>query len=94
MSEIDPIHIPILKEEIINYFKTTPHTFLLDGTAGEGGHSNAILEKFQSSKLVTLDRDPIMLERALLRNNSYGNRVIGINVNFSEFSLSTVPLEP
>jgi 16S rRNA (cytosine1402-N4)-methyltransferase len=93
MSEIDPIHIPILKEEIINYFKTTPHTFLLDGTAGEGGHSNAILEIFQTSKLVILDRDPVMLERALLRNKSYRDRIIGINVNFSEFSISSMPPE-
>lgn len=93
MYEIDPIHIPILKDEIINFFRDTPQTYFLDGTAGEGGHSKAILETFHSSKLVTLDRDPIMLERALLRNKSFGDRVIGLNVNFSEFSLTSVPLE-
>jgi 16S rRNA (cytosine1402-N4)-methyltransferase len=93
MNEIDPIHIPILKDEIINFFRDTPQTYFLDGTAGEGGHSKAILETFHSSKLVTLDRDPIMLERALLRNKSFGDRVIGLNVNFSEFSLTSVPLE-
>ena len=93
MNEIDPIHIPILKDEIITFFKDTPQTYFLDGTAGEGGHSNAILETFQTSKLVTLDRDPIMLERALSRNKSFGDRVIGLNVNFSEFSLTSVPHE-
>jgi 16S rRNA (cytosine1402-N4)-methyltransferase len=93
MNEIDPIHIPILKDEIINFFQQTPQTYFLDGTAGEGGHSKAILETFHSSKLVTLDRDPIMLERALLRNKSFGDRVIGLNINFSEFSLKSVPLE-
>ncbi len=93
MNEIDPIHIPILKDEIINFFQQTPQTYFLDGTAGEGGHSKAILETFHSSKLVTLDRDPIMLERALLRNKSFGDRVIGLNINFSEFSLTSVPLE-
>jgi 16S rRNA (cytosine1402-N4)-methyltransferase len=93
MNEIDPIHIPILKDEIINFFRDTPQTYFLDGTAGEGGHSKAILETFHSSKLVTLDRDPIMLERALLRNKSFGDRVIGLNINFSEFSLTSVPLE-
>jgi 16S rRNA (cytosine1402-N4)-methyltransferase len=93
MNEIDPIHIPILKDEIITFFKDTPQTHFLDGTAGEGGHSKAILETFQNSKLVTLDRDPIMLERALSRNNSFRDRVIGLNVNFSEFSITSVPLE-
>ena len=93
MNEIDPIHIPILKDEIITFFKDTSQTYFLDGTAGEGGHSRAILETFQTSKLVTLDRDPVMLERALSRNNSFGDRVIGLNVNFSEFTKTSVPLE-
>lgn len=93
MNEIDPIHIPILKDEIITFFKDTSQTYFLDGTAGEGGHSKAILETFQNSKLVTLDRDPVMLERALSRNNSFGDRVIGLNVNFSEFTKTSVPLE-
>ncbi len=93
MNEIDPIHIPILKDEIITFFKDTSQTYFLDGTAGEGGHSRAILETFQNSKLVTLDRDPVMLERALSRNNSFGDRVIGLNVNFSEFTKTSVPLE-
>ncbi len=93
MSDFDPIHIPILKDEIINFFKETSHVYFLDGTAGEGGHSYAILDSFKSSKLITLDRDPIMLERALQRNKTYGDRIIGLNLNFSEFNLQSVPKE-
>lgn len=93
MEDVNFYHIPILKDEIIEFFTTTSKSFFLDGTAGEGGHSHAILENFPNSKLVLLDRDPMMLERALRRNQNFSSRRWGLLANFSEIDRETLPDE-
>ncbi len=86
MESFDFIHIPILKNEIIKFFSSTEGKIFLDGTAGEGGHTFEILNQFTDSNIFLLDRDPILLERALKRNKGNINRIIPMNSNFSEFS--------
>ncbi len=93
MEDLNFYHIPILKNEIIDFFRTTSQSFFLDGTAGEGGHSEAILESFPNSKLVLLDRDPVMLERALRRNQTSSSRRWGLLANFSEVDQEILPVE-
>jgi 16S rRNA (cytosine1402-N4)-methyltransferase len=86
MEKLDIVHIPILKNEIINYFNTTEKNLFLDGTAGEGGHTFEILAQFPNSKLILLDRDPILLDRAKKRNIDNIERIFPYNINFSDFS--------
>ncbi|MDX1960719.1 MAG: 16S rRNA (cytosine(1402)-N(4))-methyltransferase RsmH [Leptospiraceae bacterium] len=88
-----PIHIPVLVEEILEQFHKIgkEEILFLDGTAGEGGHSEKILVEFPKSKLILLDRDPIMLERAMTRLEQFKNRIIPLNKNFSEFSIDDIP---
>jgi 16S rRNA (cytosine1402-N4)-methyltransferase len=90
VESLDIIHIPILKNEIINFFSSTEGKVFLDGTAGEGGHTFEILNQFIDSKVFLLDRDPILLERAEKRNIENINRIISLNINFSEFSLENL----
>ena len=40
---------------------TSGNHLLVDGCAGLGGHSKAILEAFPTSRLVCIDRDPTVL---------------------------------
>jgi len=86
MEKLEIVHIPILTKEIINFFNTTEKNLFLDGTAGEGGHTFEILTGFPNSKLILLDRDPLLLERAKLRNIDYIDRIFPYNINFSDFS--------
>ncbi len=87
MENFKPTHIPVLPKEILEYFheiqnKDIP-TFL-DGTAGEGGHSELILKEFPTAKLVLNDRDSIMLYRASTRLGAFSGRFFPLEGNFSE----------
>jgi 16S rRNA (cytosine1402-N4)-methyltransferase len=91
MDTIKPTHIPVLPKEILEYFhgienKTNP-TFL-DGTAGEGGHSELILKEFPNAKLVLNDRDSIMLARATARLSEFQGRFFPLEGNFSQVEAS------
>ena len=51
-------HIPVLLEETIEGLNINPNGIYVDGTAGGGGHSSAILDRLTSGKLFSIDRDP------------------------------------
>lgn len=79
-------HIPVLLTEVIELLEpsvTTGDSLVIDCTLGEGGHSEAILTKYPSVKLIGFERDPVMFERACKRLEKFGNRFEGINDNFS-----------
>lgn len=89
MSNHIPIHIPVLVDEIINYYQNIPQKkeyYFIDCTAGEGGHTKKLIETFPTSKVLMVDRDKKMLEMALKRLSCFGERVSGIPTNFSELS--------
>jgi 16S rRNA (cytosine1402-N4)-methyltransferase len=80
-------HYPVFNQEIISYFKETvlkEAPFFLDATAGEGGHSELLLEAFPNSTLFLVDRDPVMLKRACERLRVYQHRVTPVLSNYSE----------
>ncbi|TGK91753.1 16S rRNA (cytosine(1402)-N(4))-methyltransferase RsmH [Leptospira brenneri] len=88
MSELP--HIPVLPGEVIDLLKKTESSepqWFLDGTAGEGGHSKLILKTFPNARLILIDRDAVMLERAKKEiHSSLGSldRVHPFQMNFSE----------
>lgn len=61
-------HIPVLLEEVLGLLAPGPGMLIVDGTAGGGGHSKAILQKIlPGGRLIALDQD---LEAvAAARNN-------------------------
>lgn len=71
------VHIPVMLEESIDYCRRALITsgfpvdgtgaILVDGTAGEGGHSTALMRAFPGSVLLSVDRDEVMLQRATFR---------------------------
>ncbi|MCE9501467.1 MAG: 16S rRNA (cytosine(1402)-N(4))-methyltransferase RsmH [Leptospira sp.] len=89
MDNIDfiPVHIPVLSREILTFFgelSDAGNLQFLDGTAGEGGHSEMILNAFPGSKVVLFDRDDEMIERSKKRLEKFSERVLFENRNFSE----------
>lgn len=83
-------HIPVLPNEVISLLHETQNPnpeWFLDGTAGEGGHSKLILKTFPRAKLILIDRDAVMLERAkkeILKEIGSLDRVYAFQMNFSE----------
>lgn len=80
------IHEPIMVEEIIKALNIDDNKIYLDATTGEGGHSDAILEKNDTVKLLCNDRDNIILEKAKIRLNKYKNRIKYFNENFTSLA--------
>ncbi|MDR1253960.1 MAG: 16S rRNA (cytosine(1402)-N(4))-methyltransferase RsmH [Oscillospiraceae bacterium] len=78
-------HKPVLLYEIIDLLDIDPTGVYVDGTAGGGGHSAAILEKLTAGKLILIDRDPDSL--ALLHKRFFEKKnVFIINSNFAEMA--------
>jgi len=79
-------HIPVLPKQVLqllSFSHKNPPEWILDGTAGEGGHSRLLLETYPNAKLILIDRDAVMLERAKA-NLSNQKNVYSFQMNFSE----------
>ncbi len=69
-------HIPVMREEVLQYLKPTPGGAYFDGTIGLGGHAEAILEaSLPDGRLLGCDRDPAQLAVAKERLARFGDRV-------------------
>ena len=74
-------HIPVLKESTIELLNVRDGLVYVDGTIGGGGHSKAILEKANISRLVGIDQDTEALEAAKNNLKDFSN-VTFVNNNF------------
>ena len=61
-------HQPVLLKEALEYLQVKPGAIYLDATLGDGGHTQAILEK--GASVIAIDQDPQALERASARLQS------------------------
>ena len=76
-------HIPVLFNETIDSLDIKPDGIYVDGTAGGGGHSEAILKKLTSGKLVSIDQDPDAIKVVTERLGKYPGSVI-VRGNFAD----------
>ena len=53
-------HQPVLLEEVVALLQPAPGKVMLDGTAGGGGHAEALARS--GAKVIALDRDPAAVE--------------------------------
>ena len=51
-------HKPVLLQQTIEALAIRPEGIYVDGTAGGGGHSAAILERLSGGRLICVDQDP------------------------------------
>lgn len=65
----EPVHIPILTAEILDLLDLRPGDRCIDATVNGGGHTAAFLERTApDGRVLGLDRDPGVLERATVRH--------------------------
>ncbi len=75
---ISDIHTPVLLDRCVDLLApalTRPGAVLVDATLGMGGHSEALLERFENIRLIGLDRDTDALRIAGERLARFGDRV-------------------
>ena len=77
-------HIPALLEECIKYLNIKPDGIYVDGTLGMGGHSEAILQRLTTGRLISIDRDTYAIERATERLAPYADRLTIVHGNFRD----------
>ena len=85
MQEIVFNHKPVLFEETIESLNINPAGIYIDGTAGGGGHSSAILERLTTGTLLSIDQDPDAIATVTKRLAKYPGSVIAQG-NFSEMT--------
>ncbi|KAG7383878.1 putative methyltransferase-like protein 15 [Phytophthora pseudosyringae] len=86
-----PVHVPVLLQETVAAFSrnvsdaSEPRHFV-DGTAGFGGHSRALLQRFPDAKLLCVDRDPEVLSVAQANLAEFHGRVSFRNGSFADLA--------
>lgn len=80
------IHEPVLKEKVFEYLIVNKEKGLIvDGTLGGGGHTEFILKNTGPRlRILGIDRDASVLEKAKKRLARFGDRVIYVHGNYSE----------
>jgi len=82
-------HVPVMCDQILDLFApslNTPGAICVDATLGLGGHSLAILGRFDSVTVVGIDRDPQAIETATARLSQYANRFEAHQATYDEIS--------
>lgn len=82
------LHIPVLREELIEYLKPQPGDNFIDGTLGAAGHALAILDRtFPDGRLMGFDWDAESLARTknkiLEESKDLAARIIFINDSYA-----------
>lgn len=80
------IHVPVLRDRVVEWLAPVAPGLLVDATVGLGGHAAALLEACPGFRLVGLDRDPEAIERARQRLQPFSDRVRLVNRSFAHLA--------
>lgn len=83
---MDIVHYSVMQKEVLDYLQPAEeNSLLVDGTLGEGGHSELFLGRYPEMRVVGLDADASILEVARKRLAPYGSRFRSYNQWFDSF---------
>ena len=87
-----PCHIPVMLKEVLASLSTQDGEVYVDATFGNGGYSEAIL-KSANCKVIAIDRDPNVVNRANEIKEMYGERFEFVAGTFGNLNkLITTPI--
>jgi len=79
------MHLPVLKEKVIEYLDPKENENFVDCTFGEGGHTKEILKKNKpEGKVLAIEIDPDLYEKGKELEKKFKGRLILRKGNFSE----------
>lgn len=83
------VHVPVLVQEVLDYLRPQARGRYIDGTAGGGGHSWALLTAASAAdspaaggRVLSLDADPYAVARVRQRLQPFGDRAVVVHTNF------------
>lgn len=77
-------HFSVLLKETVDGLDIKEDGIYVDGTLGGGGHSEEILSRLTTGKLIGIDQDENALKAASKRLERFGDRFIPVRSNFSD----------
>lgn len=88
-TDTESIHKTVLLQETIeglnlSSFDKKDNVLVLDATFGGGGHSKEILEKYSNVKIVALDQDKNVWNKAKDKFKGLEKRISFLNINFRD----------
>jgi 16S rRNA (cytosine1402-N4)-methyltransferase len=79
----NPVHRPVLLQEVVSWLAPEGDSILVDGTVGAGGHASAMARLLgPDGRVIGLDRDPEML--AMAARATEGLPVTLINASYAD----------
>ena len=77
-------HVPVLLEEVLEGLAIRQGGVYLDGTIGWGGHTSRILQMYEDTRVIGLDRDAGALEAVSRKLANFGDRVLLFHSDFRQ----------
>jgi 16S rRNA (cytosine1402-N4)-methyltransferase len=78
-------HVPVMKAEVVTLLAPRSGGVYCDGTAGRGGHAQALLEASEpDGRLLAIDRDPAAVAAVAERLAGFGARAVVRRGRFGE----------
>jgi S-adenosyl-methyltransferase MraW len=71
MDNLQFYHVPVLLSQCVEALHVRPDGIYIDGTAGGGGHSQAIASLLDAGRLIAIDKDPAAVAAATERLAPY-----------------------
>lgn len=80
------VHVPVMANEVLQQLvPERDNALMVDCTTGEGGHTKLFLEKYPSLKVIGLDCDSSIQQKAMHRLAPFGDRFEARHIWFDEF---------
>ncbi|HEY0645483.1 MAG TPA: 16S rRNA (cytosine(1402)-N(4))-methyltransferase RsmH, partial [Nocardioides sp.] len=82
-----PSHAPVLLDRVVALLTPAlqaPGSVYVDCTLGLGGHSEAVLERIPTARVVGIDRDPTALQMSRERLAAHGDRFTAVHAVYDE----------
>ncbi len=81
------LHLPVMINEVLHFFKDKPLKVFFEGTLGAGGHARAILEAHpEIQTYIACDRDPDALKIASAKLSPWQNKLRLVHGDFADLS--------
>ena len=80
------VHTPVMKDEVLSFLAPVSSSpLMIDCTTGEGGHTEAFLDRYDDLSVIGLDRDVEIQKKAVERLSRFGERFTPVNCWFDEY---------
>ena len=81
-----PEHISVLLTESVSCLNIRPEGIYVDGTLGLGGHSQEIVRRLTTGRLIAIDRDETAIQRSKKRLEPWQDKITFVHGNFRDLN--------